>query len=81
MLLGPELGHETLIGSGGIQVESGTHVKMHINGSQGIAFHVQMHTNGALGSGLHVKMHTNGSQGSSGDCAPFKNAYKWRPGE
>ena len=38
-LLGHEPGHETLIGSSGIQVESGIHVKMHTNGSQGSGLH------------------------------------------
>ena len=46
VLLGHEPGHETLIGSGGIQMESKIHVKMHTNAPQGNGLHVQMHTNG-----------------------------------
>ena len=46
VLLGHEPGHETLIGSSGIQVGSGIHIKMHTNGHQGSGLHVKMHTNG-----------------------------------
>ena len=61
--MGHEPGHETVIGSSGIQVDSGIHVQMHTIGPQRI--------------GLHVKMHTNGTQESEGEWVPRKNAYKW----
>ena len=74
VLLGHEPSHDALIGSRGIQVESGIQVKMHTNCPQGSGGECTSHKNTyklPQGSGIHVKTHTkhtNGPQGTRITC-------------